>query len=145
MEKRYTWIVRFDVVPEWVADGFVIDDARANDMLATALPMAAEQHEIRAAVIAAPYARDIAGEQGYKLDTIRARSLCDDIRSAAPLAYRSALDRVLWCAIGYISTAGMPSDARKEVLAELNAALSLIRGDGDLPAQEPHGNAPGND
>lgn len=27
--KPYTWIVRFDVAPEWVADGFNLTDERA--------------------------------------------------------------------------------------------------------------------
>ena len=132
MEKRYTWIVRFDVVPEWVADGFVIDDERANDMLQTALPMAAEQHEIRAAVIGAPCPYDIAREQGYIQHP-------DELRCNAPLASHAdprnvdqAIERAI-AFIGAIDHDPMIADMHKASLAELRAALAMIRGDDDLP------------
>ena len=93
MDNRYTWIVRFDVSPEWVADGFIMTDERANEMLSLALPFADEEHEIRAAVIAAPSFARIMAEQGYTPDTIaRPTTASKEIHDGAPLAY--AVDTV---------------------------------------------------
>lgn len=50
----YSWIVRFDVAPEWVADGFVFSDQRALEMLGADLSSACMSTELAAAVLAAP-------------------------------------------------------------------------------------------
>ena len=31
--KPYSWVVRFDVAPQWVADGFIMTDTTALEML----------------------------------------------------------------------------------------------------------------
>lgn len=139
MDKRHTWIVRFDVCPEWVADGFAIDDERANDMLQIALPMAAEQHEIRAAVLCAPCPYDIAKAQGYGRTSASAFARADELRSAAPLGVHEHPFNVD-CAISRaidllqsVHTKVASEDKRSASLAELRLALAMIRGDEDLP------------
>lgn len=134
MEKRYTWIVRFDVAPEWVADGFYISDARANDMLATALPVAAEQHEIRAAVIAAPYEGDIAREQGYVRCMPNTQMIMHEIRDASPIAYDACIVRSISRAIDFMSAYRVRRmEIRDECIRELTEVLNLISGASDLP------------
>lgn len=64
--KPFTWIVRFDVAPLWVADGFDLDDARAFEMLSTELSFADCNTEIAAKVISAPDTSRIRAEQGYQ-------------------------------------------------------------------------------
>jgi glutathione S-transferase len=136
MDARYTWIVRFDVVPEWVADGFNLDDARANEMLSLALPYAAEEHEIRAAVIAAPSATRIMAEQGYTPGTLqRETTASKEIRDGAPLAYgvdtvRDALQEALsMCDASWFA-------GDETTRARIAAALALLNGDDDLPNRD---------
>ena len=64
MPKSFSWTVKFTVDPVWVADGFDLDNERALEMLAAALPYA-QGSELRAQVIAAPPAHAIRKEQGY--------------------------------------------------------------------------------
>lgn len=136
MEKRYTWIVRFDVAPEWIADGFYISDARANDMLATALPVAAEKYEIRAAVIAAPSPVEIAREQGYDFRFMPDRFALrkSDIRDASPIAYDACIVRSISRAIDFMSAYRVRRmEIRDECIRELTEVLNLISGASDLP------------
>jgi hypothetical protein len=49
----FKWVVEFEVTENWVEDGFDIDEDRAQDMLANALPYA-YGHELKAKVIKAP-------------------------------------------------------------------------------------------
>jgi hypothetical protein len=51
--KTFKWVVEFEVTENWVEDGFDIDEDRAQDMLANALPYA-YGHELKAKVIKAP-------------------------------------------------------------------------------------------
>ena len=51
--KTFKWVVKFEVTETWVEDGFDIDEDRAQDMLANALPYA-YGHELKAKVIKAP-------------------------------------------------------------------------------------------
>jgi len=51
--KTFKWVVEFEVIETWVEDGFDIDEDRAQDMLANALPFA-YGHELKAKVIKAP-------------------------------------------------------------------------------------------
>ena len=51
--KTFKWVVEFEVTETWVEDGFDINEDRAQDMLANALPYA-YGHELKAKVIKAP-------------------------------------------------------------------------------------------
>jgi hypothetical protein len=51
--KTFKWVVEFEVTETWVEDGFNIDEDRAQDMLANALPYAYGS-ELKATVIKAP-------------------------------------------------------------------------------------------
>jgi hypothetical protein len=51
--KTFKWVVEFEVTENWVEDGFDIDEDRAQDMLANALPYA-YGYELKAKVIKAP-------------------------------------------------------------------------------------------
>ncbi|MEY0498971.1 hypothetical protein AB7321_18980 [Providencia rettgeri] len=62
--KPYSWVVRFDVAPQWVADGFIMTDTTALEMLSDVIDYANE-HELAASVISAPGAERITEEQGY--------------------------------------------------------------------------------
>ncbi|WP_241187963.1 hypothetical protein, partial [Citrobacter freundii] len=62
--KPYSWVVRFDVAPQWVADGFIMTDTTALEMLSDVINYA-NDHELAALVISAPDAERISEEQGY--------------------------------------------------------------------------------
>ena len=51
--KTFKWVVEFEVTENWVEDGFDIDEDRAQDMLANALPYA-YGHELKTKVIKVP-------------------------------------------------------------------------------------------
>ncbi len=61
--KFYKWIISIEVASIWVADGFDLDDERAQSILAHHLSYA-HGTEIRARVLDAPPPEDIAQEQG---------------------------------------------------------------------------------
>jgi hypothetical protein len=63
--KTFKWVVEFEVSETWVADGFVIDNFNAKEMLANALPYA-DGSEFKADVIQAPFEKEIRKVQGYK-------------------------------------------------------------------------------
>lgn len=65
--KPFSWVVRFDVAPLWVADGFDFTDARAIDMLSNELGFADINTEIAAKVISSPDVNRIRAEQGHKV------------------------------------------------------------------------------
>ena len=62
--KPYSWVVRFYVAPQWVADGFIMTDNTALEMLSDVINYA-NDHELAALVISAPDAERISEEQGY--------------------------------------------------------------------------------
>ena len=64
--KTFKWVVEFEVTESWVEDGFEINEDRANDMLASALPFA-YGNELKAKVIKAPDAKLIRKTQGYTI------------------------------------------------------------------------------
>lgn len=133
MEKRYTWIVRFDVAAERVAEGFTLTDEIANDLLDSALPFSYE-HEIRAAVIAAPSPVDIAREQGYGMESRSAALRKSDIRDASPIAYDACIVRSISRAIDFMSAYRVRRmEIRDECIRELTEALGLISGEFGLP------------
>jgi hypothetical protein len=64
--RRFRWVVEFAIDSSWVADGFEIDDERAHEMLAKAVPYAFNT-EIEAKVISAPTREHVARVQGYAI------------------------------------------------------------------------------
>ena len=62
--KTFKWIVEFEVTEDWVADGFDINQNRATDMMANALPYASGA-EFKATVVKAPEPKLIRQTQGY--------------------------------------------------------------------------------
>jgi hypothetical protein len=63
--KTFKWVVEFEVTEDWVADGFDINQYRATDMMANALPYA-NSDEFKATVLKAPEPKSIRQTQGYK-------------------------------------------------------------------------------
>lgn len=105
--KPYSWIVRFDVAPVWVADGFNLTDERALEMLEQDLRYATSGEELAARVIVAPPAAFILEEQGYRLGAPDAMRELRTIMNSAPHAYRRAPDAA-------------------DALETLDAAISLL-------------------
>lgn len=62
--QRFKWVVEFPVTPNWVEDGFDLDDGRALLMLAMDLPYA-YPNELGAKVTRRPAAATIKRFQGY--------------------------------------------------------------------------------
>ena len=62
--KTFKWVVEFEVSENWVEDGFEIDQDRATDIIASALPFA-DGSEFKATVLQAPDAKLIRKVQGY--------------------------------------------------------------------------------
>ena len=62
--KTFKWVVKFEVTENWVEDGFNIDQDRANDIIANALPFA-NGAEFKATVLKSPDAKLIRKIQGY--------------------------------------------------------------------------------
>ena len=63
--KTFKWTVEFEVDETWVADGFDLDDERAQDMIQNDLRLATS-FEAKAKVIKSPPAKAIRKAQGYK-------------------------------------------------------------------------------
>lgn len=98
--QPFTWIVRFDVAPEWVADGFSLCDERALEMLSRETS-GCMSTELAARVIAAPAPGRIVAEQGYPKQGARTAAEIQSLVSGAPHAYCSgarhhAAPRRLW-------------------------------------------------
>ena len=62
--KTFKWVVEFETTSTWVEDGFNIDQRRATDMIANALPFASGA-EFKATIIKSPDAKLIRKTQGY--------------------------------------------------------------------------------
>jgi hypothetical protein len=60
----FKWVVEFEVSSVWVEDGFNIDQDRATDIIANALPYA-NGSEFKATVLRFPDAKLIRKTQGY--------------------------------------------------------------------------------
>lgn len=78
---KLKWTVEFEVDETWVADGFILTDERALEMLATDLGWASEA-ELGAKVIKQPSLTKIAKLQGYS--SVK-KMLADDPALAAAL------------------------------------------------------------
>ena len=63
-EKWYKWVVEFEVNSGWVADGFVLTDEKARNMIQEHLPYAFSE-ETKAKVLRSPSKEAILKEQGY--------------------------------------------------------------------------------
>lgn len=66
--KFFKWTVEIEVAEVWVADGFDLDDDRAQGMLERELGWA-YSHELRSTVLSAPDPAEIRKAQGYT-DTV---------------------------------------------------------------------------
>ncbi len=64
MGKKFKWTVEFTVDEIWVADGFDLDESRAEDMLSNDLSCATSS-EMSAKIIKAPTKKSIRTAQGY--------------------------------------------------------------------------------
>lgn len=121
--KPFSWIVRFDVAPLWVADGFIMTDAIALDMISGVVDCA-NQFELSASVISAPAAERIAEEQGY-LPSNHPEQLCVVINDS-PRAYAEAsVVNSLNDAIAALEN----TQNNKNVLKNLRSSLALLTGD----------------
>lgn len=63
---KFKWTVEFEVAESWVADGFIMTDDRALQMLASDLGWADIDNELSAKVILHPNLDRVAKAQGYK-------------------------------------------------------------------------------
>jgi hypothetical protein len=64
----FTWLVEVTVDERWVADGFELDDDRAQDMLERELSYATSD-EVHARVLSAPPRHLVRFAQGYRDDS----------------------------------------------------------------------------
>lgn len=138
--KPYSWIVRLDVAPEWVADGFSLGDQRALEMLGKTLSYANMSHELAARVLVAPSALRIAREQGYGPKHPGAKDEIVTIMGEAPHAYADmnkkfdgvTLDKAITDAIKLLDRVPFvveEGDETGEVLTNLRKVQALVRGD----------------
>jgi len=133
MQTPLTWIVRFDIDPVWVADGFVMSDTQAIDMLSYKLEFANVDTELAAQVIAGPSPLRIAKEQGYDAQNPGGKTIVREIIKASPAAYSShaKLDRALIDAITLLDSVAFVRDEKdntQQVLDDLRKALAQVRG-----------------
>lgn len=130
MTAPYTYIVRFDIAPLWVADGFILSDQIAKEMITASLPYACEDSELAAQVLGAPNPARIEDEQGY-----RPGAIAKSILAASPEAYKdfgenSVLGAVI-DAIELIDSVAFvrdENDNSREVLQKLHTALEKLNG-----------------
>lgn len=123
----FTYIVRFDIAPLWTADGFILDDQAANNMLNETLVYACSVSELAAKVLVSPEVSRIADAQGYKRSVIE-----DKIKAKSPLAYAdSSVMTAIIEAIELIDSVAFvreETDNSSEVLTKLRKARDLMNG-----------------
>lgn len=138
--KPYTWIVRFDVAPMWVSDGFSLGDQRALEMLGRDLGGANMSYELAAQVLAAPSPLRIVREQGYGPKHPDSATEILTMVGEAPHAYADmnkkfdgvTLDKAITDAIALLDSVPFVRDEKdgsQKVLANLRTAQALLRGD----------------
>lgn len=138
--KPYSWIVRFDVAPMWVADGFNLSDERALSMLGKTLGYACMSSELAARVLAGPSALRVAREMGYGANHPASKREINNITAAAPHAYAAmtknaevvTLDRALMDAINLLDSVAFvreEGDNTAQVIKNLRKAQAMVRGD----------------
>lgn len=88
IDAPFTWIVRFDVAPLWVADGGTISDLDALTMLGNRFGDACQNTEIAARVLSGPVRSRIAAAQGYvtPADRFARDVLYKELAREAPVA-----------------------------------------------------------
>lgn len=135
----FTWIVRLDVAPMWVADGFNLSDQRALEMLGKTLGYANMSTELAARVLSAPPALRIAREMGYGPKHHQAKSEIETIKADASHAYVNlkgkfdgmTLDKAIADAIALLDSVAFVRDEKDDtamVLSKLREAQSMLRG-----------------
>ena len=125
--QPFTYIVRFDIAPVWTADGFILDDQAANNMLNETLGYACSVTELAAKVLVSPEVTRIADAQGYKRGVIE-----DEVKAKSPLAYAdSSVLTTIIEAIELIDSVAFvreETDNSGDVLAKLRKARDLLNG-----------------
>ncbi|KSQ21644.1 hypothetical protein APB26_32180 [Pseudomonas aeruginosa] len=129
----FSWLIRFDVAPQWVADGFSLTDGRALNMLGLEVSGACMSTELAASVLSAPRPQRIAQEQGYETDDSRLPTVIGELLAGSPRAVpgEALVERALISAVtlldsvAFISTEGDTT----EVIEQLTQALALLRGE----------------
>lgn len=125
--QPYTYIVRLDIAPIWVADGFILSDEIALQMLSERLECACMDTELAAQVIAAPDCNRIEAIQGYKNGAIS-----EQIVSQSPKAYQKhSLLASLNEAIELLDSVAFvreESDNTADVLCRLKQSRELLMG-----------------
>lgn len=133
--QPFTYIVRFDIAPAWTADGFVMDDEAANNMLSETLGYACSVTELAAKVLVSPEVSRIADAQGYKSGEIE-----DEVKANSPLAYSdSSVLTTIIEAIELIDSVAFvreETDNSGDVLAKLRNARDLLNGTEPVSAIE---------
>lgn len=138
--KPYAWVVRFDVAPLWVADGFTLSDDRALEMLGREVGHACMGSELAARVLAAPPPLKIAREQGYGTRGHAVDQAARIIVSGTPHAFvhrsesasKGTLDRAITDAIELIDSVAFvrdEGDNSASVLSALRKARGVLRGE----------------
>lgn len=131
--QPFSWLVRLDVAPIWVADGFFLDNQGALDMLAEHLSYADVNVELGAVVVAAPDPRRIVNTMGWESNVAKEA----EIRAGSPLAYpesgkqSSNIASTLIDAIALIgdpALGGVDAERRATMLTHLRSALALVDG-----------------
>lgn len=133
MTQPFTWIVRLDVAPEWVADGFALSDQRALAMLGKDLDCACPDTELAASVLVAPNAERIAREQGYGPVHPHTAGVIASLLAGAPRAQTgdAVIEGALVDAIKLLDSVAFVShenDNTGGVLSKLRDALALVQG-----------------
>ncbi|EPC4020290.1 hypothetical protein ACRZPD_000265 [Enterobacter kobei] len=134
--RPYTYVVRFDIAPLWIADGFILSDETALAMLAECLDYACDATELAARVLVAPNSARIEDEQEY-----RPGAIAKSIEEGAPEAYENfgenTIASALIDAIELLDSVAFvrdENDNSREVLAKLYEALGKVNG--SLPISE---------
>lgn len=132
--KPYTYIVRYDVAPIWTADGFILNDLTAFDMLSNRLSFADVNNELAASVLVAPSIARLESEQGYKLG-----GLGKDIIKESPDAYEESGDNMIVTtlvdAIELIDSVAFvrdENDNSQEIIEKLKVVLAKLTGESEI-------------
>lgn len=126
MTKPYTFIVRLDVAPLWMADGFCMTDADALEMLAKMLPYACQDTELAAQVLVAPDLARITKEQGFDVYSPQnEHEHRDHLRERSPVAYdeKDGIVPVLTRLQGMFERQGLPG-----IAGDLGAVIDKLTG-----------------
>lgn len=128
--KPYTYIVRYDIAPIWTADGFILNDLTAFDMLSNKLSFADVNNELAARVLVAPSTARLESEQGYKQGDLE-----KNIIKESPDAYDESGENIIVTtlvdAIELLDSVAFvrdEDDNTKEILEKLKVVLAKLTG-----------------